>query len=128
MNNIVIRNESDLAYTQVANLFIDEYMPQANGSYVKVYLLILRMLSDSKTDISVSEIADILWLTENDVIRSFKYWQKTGLLDIRFNSDGTIREPVSYTHLDVYKRQIIHSKIIPHAVHSIIPAVLNHPS
>ena len=92
MNNIVIRNESDLAYTQVANLFIDEYMPQANGSYVKVYLLILRMLSDSKTDISVSEIADILWLTENDVIRSFKYWQKTGLLDIRFNSDGTIRE------------------------------------
>ena len=92
MNNIVIRNESDLAYTQVANLFIDKYMPQANGSYVKVYLLILRMLSNSKTDISVSEIADTLWLTENDVIRSFKYWQKTGLLDIRFNSDGTIRE------------------------------------
>ena len=32
-------NEIDLGETTIANIFIDIFMPMANGLYVKVYLL-----------------------------------------------------------------------------------------
>ena len=44
--------------------FIDQYMPEANGEYVKVYLLLLRLLNDANTPLTVSGIADILDDTE----------------------------------------------------------------
>ena len=59
--------------TLVANEFIDRYMADANGEYVKVYLYLLRHHQE-KPD--VGQIADDLNHTA-----------------------------VSYTHLDVYKRQ-----------------------
>lgn len=61
--------------------FIDQYMPEANGEYVKVYLILLRLLNDSETPLTISGIADILDDTEKDVIRALKYWKKQGLLD-----------------------------------------------
>ena len=61
--------------------FIDQYMPEANGEYVKVYLLLLRLLNDANTPLTVSGIADILDDTEKDVIRALKYWKKQGILD-----------------------------------------------
>ncbi len=92
MKDIIIRNHTEASCTTVANLFIDEYMPQANGTYVKVYLLILRDLCADSVNISVSNIADRLWLTENDVLRSFKYWESMGLIAISLDSEGHIRE------------------------------------
>lgn len=61
--------------------FIDNYMPEANGEYVKVYLLLLRCQSSPDRELTVSGIADILDDTEKDVIRALKYWKKQGLLD-----------------------------------------------
>ena len=65
------------AFTAVANAFIDQYMPSANGEYVKVYLYILR---HAEEEITVSEIADALELTERDVERALLRWKKEGLL------------------------------------------------
>lgn len=61
--------------------FIDKYMPEANGEYVKVYLLVLRLLSDPESPLTISGIADILDCTEKDVIRALKYWKKQAVLD-----------------------------------------------
>ena len=63
-------------------------MPEANGEYVKVYLLLLRLLNDTKTPLTVSGIADILDDTEKDVIRALNYWKKKGLLDYDMPVDG----------------------------------------
>ena len=52
------------------NEFIDKYMPEANGEYVKVYLLLLRHLNDPSVSLDISKIADILDYTEKDVIRA----------------------------------------------------------
>lgn len=67
--------------TLLENEFIDKYMPEANGEYVKVYLLLLRYLNDPTMELSVSKIADILDHTEKDVLRALNYWKKQGLLD-----------------------------------------------
>ncbi len=61
--------------------FIDNYMPEANGEYVKVYLLLLRCQASPDRELTISGIADILDDTEKDVIRALKYWKKQGLLD-----------------------------------------------
>ena len=44
--------------TLVENEFIDKYMAEANGEYVKVYLLLLRYKCDPSVNLGVSEIAD----------------------------------------------------------------------
>ena len=76
--------------------FIDNYMPEANGEYVKVYLLLLRCQASPDRELTVSGIADILDDTEKDVIRALKYWKKTGILDVSFNSRGTLTDVVFY--------------------------------
>ena len=78
--------------TLLENEFIDKYMPEANGEYVKVYLLLLRYLNDPAMELSVSKIADILDHTEKDVLRALNYWKKQGLLD--FETKHTDKKPV----------------------------------
>jgi DnaD/phage-associated family protein len=67
--------------TLLENEFIDEYMPKANGEYVKVYLLLLRYMGDPSMEITISGIADLLECTEKDVVRALNYWKKQGLVD-----------------------------------------------
>ena len=38
MNNLNLYSETVSGYTAVSDLFIDEYVPSANGDFVKVYL------------------------------------------------------------------------------------------
>ena len=54
---------------------------QANGEYVKVYLLVLRHLGESSGMLSIPEMADVLECTEKDVLRALRYWKKQGILD-----------------------------------------------
>lgn len=72
-------NSSD--FFAVSNTFVDKYLCEANGSFVKVYLYSLRHSSNS--NISVSDIANALNLLESDVIRSFKYWNKMGIIKFK---------------------------------------------
>ena len=43
-------NEIDLGETTIANIFIDIFMPMANGLYVKVYLLGYRQACDPNSN------------------------------------------------------------------------------
>lgn len=71
--------------TLVANDFIDRYMAEANGEYVKVYLYILRHRQDR---LDLGGIADALNHTEADVKRALLYWEKLGAL--RMGAAGQI--------------------------------------
>ena len=87
MNGISIYSEADSGTTTVPNLFIDYYMPAANGTYVKVYLYLLRCLTTLAFSISLSAIADHLDETEKDILRALKYWEKEGVLALLWNGD-----------------------------------------
>lgn len=65
--------------TVLPNKFIDEYMIKADGEYVKIYLLILR-LQGMGLPVDVERIADHLELTRKDVLRALSYWEKAGIL------------------------------------------------
>ena len=72
-----MRSSLNVGATQVADEFIDRYMPQANGEYVKVYLYLLRHTGEQVT---VSELADALNCTESDIRRALTYWERLGVL------------------------------------------------
>lgn len=67
--------------TIIENDFIDRYLAEANGEFVKVYLVLKRHMNEPTGMLSVTEIADLLECTEKDVKRALNYWQKKGLLD-----------------------------------------------
>lgn len=76
-------------YTYIPNAFIDTYMPDANGSFVKVYLYLLRQMGSATPVLTIEMMADMLSNTEADILRALRYWKKQGLLDIE-EKDGEI--------------------------------------
>lgn len=97
MNKLTLTSVKKNNDTSVSNIFLDKYMPMANGEFVKVYLYLLRCLTESKQAVTVSDIADRLNHTENDVLRALKYWEQSGILSIGYDSDQA--EPSSITFL-----------------------------
>lgn len=78
------QNALAVGMVPVSDRFIDEYMPQANGDYVKVYLWLLRKGSG---EVSLSDAAGELMLTEGDVQRAVRYWQEKGVLMANANEE-----------------------------------------
>ena len=76
--------QSDNGVTLVENVFIDQYMPGANGEYVKLYLYLLRCAGTGR-ELSISSIADFFDHTEKDVRRALTYWEKLSLLKLRYD-------------------------------------------
>ncbi len=85
MKDILISTERKFSATVVPNIFIDRYMPAANGSYVKVYLYLLRCMSGTPWGFTIANAAEALDETEKDIIRALKYWQKNGVLVLSEN-------------------------------------------
>ena len=85
MGFINITSEED-NYTSISNNFIEYYMTDANGDFVKLYLY-LSMLCSSNRDISLSDIADHLNCTENDICRGIRYWIREDVLRLVYNDN-----------------------------------------
>ena len=83
----LILNSNNSNSIIVSNLFLDKFMPEANGEFVKIYLYLIRCISDSDMQISVSLLADKFNHTENDVIRALRYWEKSGLISLSYDTN-----------------------------------------
>ncbi len=68
-------------YVLVPARFIEKYMPKANASFVKVYLMALNAATNNEL-IEYSAIARELNLLESDVIQAVNYWQEEGLVRV----------------------------------------------
>lgn len=90
MDGISVYSE-DTRTTLVPNEFIDYYMPRANGTFVKVYLYLLRCLSAPEAGFGISVIADALDETEKDILRALRYWEKEGVLSLTWGAENEIR-------------------------------------
>lgn len=86
MNMITLQNSSQTEVTILSNRFIDTYMPEANGEFVKVYIYLLRILAVTPASFSLEVMADRLLCTERDICRALKYWEKAGLMTLNFDA------------------------------------------
>ena len=87
MAMLTLQNASVPEVTLLSNTFIDFYMPEANGEFVKVYIYLLRSLSQAPVSFSLEQMADRLLCTERDILRALKYWAKQGLLSLDFTDN-----------------------------------------
>ncbi len=84
MGRVTISSNCGEDSTNVSNIFIDEYMQDANDAQIKIYLFLLRMMS-ANLPTSVTALADKFNHTESDVIRSLKYWERKGLISLEYD-------------------------------------------
>ena len=93
----------------VENKFIVEYMPYADGDYVKVYLYGLSLAArKGDADDNIERLARRLDLDETTVSAAIDYWTEQGLMarlgdDICYFSPRTARPKVKLLDVDTYK-------------------------
>lgn len=93
--------------TSVENIFINEYMADAPGEYVKVYLFAL-MYADYDLVMSNEIIAKHLGMAEEDVLKSWSYWEKKGIIKKHYEKPADrFHYQVEFLHLKemVYGKQ-----------------------
>jgi DnaD/phage-associated family protein len=68
----------DLGDTPIENIFINDFMPTANGTYVKVYLLGFKYANDKDPSLTVDHqtIAKHLNIPLSDVLNAWDFWGK----------------------------------------------------
>lgn len=89
MSTIAITTKNRETYSAVSNFFIDYYMTEASGEFVKVYLYLVRLLQNG-TAVTVVDIADHFNLTEKDICRAIRYWIRQGVLELEYTSDRVL--------------------------------------
>ena len=90
MKTLTLKNKFQTNATLLPNDFIDNYMVNANGEFIKVYLFLLRHAEDDNPALTLSMIADCLNNTEKDILRALRYWESEGLLRSEYAADGKI--------------------------------------
>lgn len=110
MTAINISSDIATSFTTVSDIFIDQYMPKANGEFVKVYLYLLRATGSGAGIATISEIADHFSNTEADIIRALNYWASEGILQVQTGADGQIIG-INLCSLSVSGMQAAHSNI-----------------
>lgn len=69
----------DFGETSIENIFINEFMPMADGTAVKVYLLAFKHAADG-IKCSNKKLAKHLNLALDDILRSWDFWETKGII------------------------------------------------
>ena len=95
------RKDIFLYKTRVENLFINEFLPDAPGDCVKVFLFGL-MYAQYDQQIDSRTMALTLGITEKDVDNAWKYWESKGLVKLTPDSKGGIEEIEFIRQIDLF--------------------------
>ena len=87
MTPLTLYHKNKIEYVNVPCDFIDHYLMDAPGEFVKIYLYLLRCMKSEDNSPSLSDVADKLNFTEKDVLRALKYWEKKKLLSLVYDEE-----------------------------------------
>ncbi len=75
------QNDKSLLFssTELPDVFFTEYLPEANGDFIKVYIYIL-FLSKYNTEIKINDLSKTLSLDFPTVQDAIKYWEEKGII------------------------------------------------
>lgn len=94
------RKDLFLYKTRVENLFINEFLPDAPGDYVKVYLFGL-MYAQFDQNLETGKLSKVLGIGERDIEEAWVYWESRGLVKRirKRNAGGEEDESICFTRL-----------------------------
>lgn len=81
MSTFMLKSKS-VGFTPVSNIFIEKYMPQARGEFIKVYLLMLKYNISGELGVNSAIIASSLNLLESDIMNALEYWNDLGVVKL----------------------------------------------
>ena len=93
-----------LSQTSVPDVFFTEYLPQATGDSIKVYLYLF-FLSKYHKDVKINDLSKKLELPLKTIQDAIKYWEGTGLL-IRKNQGFIVANVQDIELNKLYKPKI----------------------
>lgn len=98
MNFILQEMQIDLGETPIENIFITDYMPIADGTYVKVYLLGYKYAKDKQNKFNNETIAKNLKIPMVDVLNAWTYWENEGII-VKHETDDEYNYIVEFVNL-----------------------------
>ncbi len=90
MAKILIHSDSASSATSVSNIFIDEYMSDANGEFVKIYLYLLRLMNAPIPLFRFLRLQINLNTRKKDVKRALSYWERMHLLRLEYDTEHNL--------------------------------------
>lgn len=116
MNFFLEELKIDLQDTPVENIFITDYMPLADGTYVKVYLLGYKYANDKEQTgkFNNETIAKNLKIPLSDVLNAWTFWESQGIIK-KHNGDDEYNYAVEFINL----KQLYIDKIYKHLPTSV---------
>ncbi len=102
MSFILETTDMDLGDTLVENIFINDFMPMANGTDVKVYLLGYKYANAKDLQIEITNhiIAKHLEIPLDDVLRAWDFWEKKGIIEkIKEDKDDKYNYKIKFLNL-----------------------------
>ena len=72
-----------LSNLEVENIFISEFMPDAPGDFVKIYLY-AKYCAEMETEISEKELCAQLGITEDKLLEAWSYWEGVDVIRKRY--------------------------------------------
>lgn len=121
MNYFLEEIKIDLQDTPVENIFITDFMPLADGTYVKVYLLGYKYANDKENSSSFNNetIAKNLKIPLSDVLNAWTFWESQGIIK-KHKSDDEYNYSVEFMNL----KQLYVDKIYKHlSASSALPSL-----
>lgn len=115
------------SYTVIDNAFFNEFLPQATGEDVKVYLYGLSLCNNPNVeDNNLDSISKVLSLTEEQVKQAFKYWEDIGLVQITslepfivkylpvkaHSGSNKLRDPSKYKDFNEHLNKVLVGRMI----------------
>ena len=92
--------QMELGDTPIDNIFINDYMPQADGTYVKVYLMGYKCAKDRQY-FNNEALAKNLKLPLTDVLNAWNHWESEGII-IKHETDDEYNYIVEFVNLKQY--------------------------
>ena len=88
----------DLGDTPIENIFINDYMPDADGTCVKVYIMGYKYAKDKQHNFNNDTISKHLKLPLSDVLRAWDYWEKEGII-VKHQTDDEYNYCIEFINL-----------------------------
>ena len=88
-----------LLATEVENIFINEYLPQAPGDYVKEFYLYALLYAKQQAEITHHGLAVQLGLKDSDVDLAWQYWERMGVVKREMKSDVELDYGITFVNL-----------------------------
>lgn len=89
----------DLTDTSFESIFITDFMPAADGMYVKVYLLGYKYAKDRNMIFDNNTIANILNISLEKVDEAWRYWESIGVIHFKASVNDILNYSVEFLNL-----------------------------